>query len=437
MLAPEEVTSTQSRGSRGEGLECEREIPYAEPAPPPPVNCQHAGQISRRLYVTCGRGLYGGTPHAAICRSCPQRVPLAENAPSETYLKAPPRVTLHKREIGAALLRAEPTARADSHRPGVRTQRRLLLRSYLSPGDILMLTAAVRDLHRAYPNQFQTAVETSASDLWMHNPYVVPRGDKSSAWEHIDMHYPLIHWSNTRPVHFIEGYASFLAGKLGLNIPVTEFRADIHLTEQEKEAANQLQQMYGYAGRFWIVIAGGKYDFTTKWWPPDYYQKVIDHFEGRIQFVQCGQLGHWHPPLRGVINFVGKTSTRQFIRLMYHAEGVLCPITFAMHLAAAVPTKTRRLRPCVVVAGGREPPQWEAYPGHQFLHTIGNLSCCASGGCWKSRCQLIDDKNPHNIQNRCERPVKVAAELSIAKCMTMIRPADVIRAIERALIYSE
>ena len=34
-------------------------------------------------------------------------------------------------------------------------------------------------------------------------------------------------------------------------------------------------------------------------------------------------------------------------------------------------------RPCVVVAGGREPAHWEAYPDHQFIHNNGALRCCA------------------------------------------------------------
>ena len=47
--------------------------------------------------------------------------------------------------------------------------RRLILRSFQSPGDILMLTAAVRDLHAAAPGQFQTDVRTSAPALWENN----------------------------------------------------------------------------------------------------------------------------------------------------------------------------------------------------------------------------------------------------------------------------
>ncbi len=35
---------------------------------------------------------------------------------------------------------------------------RLILKCFLSPGDIVMLTAAVRDLHRAQPGKYQIDV---------------------------------------------------------------------------------------------------------------------------------------------------------------------------------------------------------------------------------------------------------------------------------------
>ena len=46
--------------------------------------------------------------------------------------------------------------------------RRLILRSLQSPGDVVMLTAAVRDLHAACPGQFETDVRSSAPALWEH-----------------------------------------------------------------------------------------------------------------------------------------------------------------------------------------------------------------------------------------------------------------------------
>lgn len=307
---------------------------------------------------------------------------------------------------------------------------RLILKCFLSPGDIVLLTATVRDLHRAYPGRFLTDVRTSAAQIWENNPFVARLNELEPGTRVIDMHYPLIHQSNQRPYHFIHGFAQHLEQQLGLPVPLTEFKGDLHLSPLEKSWISQVEET-GHKGDFWIVVAGGKYDYTAKWWDPENYQKVVDHFRGRILFVQCGEADHWHPRLDGVLDLVGKTDLRQLIRLVYHASGVLCPVTLAMHLAAAVETKPGkpRNRACVVVAGGREPPHWEAYPHHRFLSTNGALPCCDNGGCWKSRCQLVGDGDEKD-QSVCLHPVQVRPDLRIPKCMTMLRAQDVIRAIE-------
>ena len=308
---------------------------------------------------------------------------------------------------------------------------RLILRSFQSPGDIVMLTAAVRDLHLAHPGQYQTDVRTSAPDLWENNPRLSSLKDKDSGVRVLDMHYPLIHQSNHRPYHFIHGYPQYLEQQLGVNIPVTKFAGDVHLSAEEKSLPCPGVEQ-GVPERFWILMAGGKYDFTAKWWNPASFQAVVDHFQGRITFVQCGEARHWHPPLRGVVNLVGQTKLREFVRLMYHAEGVLCPVTLAMHLAAAVETKPGRPkhRACVVVAGGREPAQWEAYPHHQYLSNNGMFACCQEGGCWKSRCQPVGDGDAKDRQELCLQPVQITPDLRIAQCLEMITPEDVIRRIE-------
>lgn len=307
---------------------------------------------------------------------------------------------------------------------------RLILRSFQSPGDIVMLTAAVRDLHTAAPGQFQTDVRTSAPALWENNPHLTPLREGDAGVQMLDMHYPLIHQSNQRPYHFLHGYVQYLEQQLGLRIPVTRFHGDIYLTAEERQIP-----LPDLEDRFWIVIAGGKYDFTAKWWDPGRYQKVVDHYRDRLSFIQCGEAGHWHPRLQGVVDLVGRTSLRDFVRLMYHAAGVLCGVTFAMHLAAAVPVKPgrHRKRPCVVVAGGREPPHWEAYPHHQFLSTVGMLPCCGDGGCWKSRCQLVGDGDAKDRHNVCAYPVPLSNELRIPRCMHMITAEDAIRCIDHYL----
>ncbi|MCL6416637.1 hypothetical protein MIB92_13335 [Aestuariirhabdus sp. Z084] len=309
--------------------------------------------------------------------------------------------------------------------------RKLILRNFQSPGDQVMLTAAVRELHQQYPHQFETDVRSACPQLWQHNPFLTPLHEKAADTEIIDCHYPLIDHSNQRPHHFIQGFIDFLGEHLDLSLRPTRFQGDIHLSEQEKGWISQVQEITREAVPFWIIVAGGKYDFSIKWWDSARFQRVVDHFHGRLLFVQVGESGHYHPPLSQVIDLRGKTDLRQLIRLMYHADGVLCPVTLAMHLAAAVEVKPGKLshRACVVVAGGREPPHWEAYPHHQFLHSLGTLPCCDNGGCWRSRTQPLGDGDPK------DQPDQLCLDVigSLPHCMDMIHAADVIRSIERYL----
>jgi ADP-heptose:LPS heptosyltransferase len=238
----------------------------------------------------------------------------------------------------------------------------------------------------------------------------------------------LINHSDERPFHCLHGFISFLNDRLKLNILPTVFKGDIHISDQEKAWYSQVRELTCADIPFWVVSAGGKYDVTIKWWDSGRYQQVIDHFRGKIQFVQVGRRGHYHPALRGVIDLRGKTTLRELVRLVYHSQGVLSPVTALMHLAAAVPPRPEYgpCRACVVVAGGREPAHWEAYPGHQFIHTIGALPCCSSRGCWKDRAVPLRDGDPRDRrQRRCGTLVK-----RLPRCMDLITAAEVARRIE-------
>ena len=340
--------------------------------------------------------------------------------------------------------------------------RRLLLTNKQSPGDIVMLTAAVRDLHRAHPGAFETSVQTSAMPLWENNPHVrlgEPSGMQEGELKTIECAYPLVHQSNSGPWHFIHGFHQHLESTLGVNIPPTDFRGDIHLTQQEKGWMSQVQEITQVPVPFWIVVAGGKMDYTAKWWSQERFQEVVNHFAGRILFVQVGSKEHRHDDLKGVLDLRSKTNLRQLIRLVYHSQGVLCPVTFLMHLAAAVPVKQGQSgsRPCVVIAGGREPPHWEAYPTHQFIHTAGALPCCRQGGCWKSRVVPVGDgdskdqpvrmcvdvvhtrRRELSFQRKADAdlpahamPGAVGRQLTdyLPRCLDMIPAAEVIRRIQ-------
>lgn len=279
---------------------------------------------------------------------------------------------------------------------------KLILMNHLSPGDIAMLTACVRDLHLTYPGKYLTDVRTSCPDLWINNPYITKLDEKDMSVRKIQMHYPLIHRSNQVRKHFINGFREYLSQVLKINIKPGPFKPDIHLTEYEK--TNPIIK-----GDYWIIVSGGKNDFTAKWWDPLKWQKVVDLLKDKVKFVQVGAAQHYHPRLKNVIDMVGKTSIRDLLRLIYHSRGVCCIVTCLMHFAAAFD------KPCVVVAGGREPYWWEAYPGHKYLHTIGKLDCCKAWGCWKSK--VVG--NGHSV---CKRAKEVRPGVWQPECLTLITP---------------
>lgn len=282
---------------------------------------------------------------------------------------------------------------------------RLILQNRLSPGDCLMMTPAIRDLHRTYPGEYETDVRSPCGEIFQHNPYVTPVPDGQRL---IDMQYPLIHESGATGRHFSEGHREFLAEAIGRPIKNHGMKPEIYLSQDEINWPSPVTVEEGYAGPYWIINAGIKNDYPLKHYP--YYQEVVDALSPAITFVQVGHTAHNHPPLRNVIDMRGKTnSLRQLFRLSYHAQGAICPVTFQMVIMAAWQ------KPCVVINGGREGIRWQHYPNHRFLAVNGALRCCSWDGCWRS------------TKEQC---VDWLRKEDVAHCMQMIRPRDVARAVE-------
>lgn len=312
--------------------------------------------------------------------------------------------------------------------------RKYVLTHKRAPGDVLVMTAFVRDLLKAYPD-FKVDVSTPAMDVWKHNPYLKSLRLNRSTWQrdvnHLKLDYGRgIREQNYKTVHFIQYFHNDFEKKTGLKVPVTHPTPDLHLSDEEKNT-RLVEEPY------WLVISGGKSDFTAKVWHQHNFQAVVDGLKPHgVRFVQIGSAdsGHWHPPLKNVLNLVGKTNLRDLFQLIYHSEGVLCGVTMAMHAAAALN------RPCVVLAGGREAWWWEAYVNantgfgpqangkvpvpHRFLHTIGLLDCCKHHGCWRNKVvQMGKDKS------LCKRPVFPTQSQPVPECLDLITPEHVMEAI--------
>src|SRR5262245_14987819 len=226
--------------------------------------------------------------------------------------------------------------------------RKLILKTNFALGDIVLMTAAVRDLHRCYPGAFITDVRTPCGELWNYNPYLRHLSQDDPEVETISCDLSLIAWSNKVPYHALDSFIDNLNQQLGLHIRCTEFKGDLHLSKAEKHARSQVHRLADREIPYWLIFAGGRHEITIKWWDTDRYQQVVDHFKGRIQFVQAGNAIDHHPKLKGTTDLRGKTTVRQLLQLVYHSQGVLCGVSGPMHLAAAVETKrpAPRLRAC-------------------------------------------------------------------------------------------
>lgn len=312
----------------------------------------------------------------------------------------------------------------------------LQIHNYYAPGDDVVLTGVVKELKLNYPD-IKIQIKSRYPDLWQHNPYV-----ENNLYGKITKlkinHRSYLNREMISPtgMHYKDMLISYISRQLGLGIKYKDLNGDLHLTDNEKNNRYMVPDE-----PYWLIVNGGKSDFTVKWWNPDFAQEVVDAFPGKT-FIQVGKLGndgfdHVHFKLNGVIDLVNHTSLRDLMRLVYHCRGIICPVTMIMHMEAALPRKTGKKRDCIVLAGGREIPSYGKYPHHYFLDTIGELDCCKDNGCWKIRCQTVKDGlvdiHGDNWNNKaCVKPIQIRDDLRIPKCMQMLTPTRVIDIIRNA-----
>lgn len=316
--------------------------------------------------------------------------------------------------------------------------RDVVLRNFQGAGDQVLLTATVRDLAKAYPDRFRIGVECWGKELFHHNPYVTPREQLAPDAQVITVESMCA--GDDEP-HLCRHFCNMLSNALGLRVEARKIGGDVHLSVAER------MQPPPFDGEpYWLCWFGGHWGFTTKLWDPRHAAEVVRHFRGKLRFVQIGAKDHFHPRIDGCRDLVGCTSMRAMVMLMYHAQGGVGPISFGMHLAAAMPAKPGAplRKPYVVIAGGREAPSIFQYPNHTVLHRIGRYRCCLGGACWTNHC---DPQTGHHID--CQQPVAIDYQvtaksghgtrpLQLARCMTEGIPAAmVIEAIEGYLAAAE
>jgi hypothetical protein len=315
----------------------------------------------------------------------------------------------------------------------------IILRHSFGLGDTVLLTALARDIQLQYPGRFDILVDCNFRETFVNHPYARPmlRQPEGRVVD-VSIRYRdgIRAAGRGQKVHMMAWYHHDFTYKTG--IEVYPSRAKAHLSLSDEESAPILSGQ-----RYWVMMAGGKLDITNKWWWAGRWQEVVDKLSGQgITVVQAGanHREHRHPTLNGVVNMLGQQkSSREFFNLIQHADGVMGPVTAAMHIAAAYD------KPCVVLSGGREEPWWESYTNaygafgprcqpvtteHRFLHTLGTLKCCQSKGCWKHRTTKLDDGRRNYDSSLCKLPVFGGdGKTAVPRCMDLIQSDHVVEAV--------
>jgi len=283
------------------------------------------------------------------------------------------------------------------------------LKTELPPGDCLTLTAAIYSLHKQFPNLYKTSVETKHNEVFKNNPNI---SKKDETYVDIEANYPSVHRCNQVSSCFINGYTEDLATQLEIPLKLQTNRPHLYLTDEEK---NKYQDEKPY----WVIISGGKSDFTCKHLPQDYLQQVVNNQIHKTKFIQPIRSTDINYPLENVKRLLN-ISLRETFSCIYNCEGCIGPVTLWQHIAAAFE------KPYICVAGGREPATWIQYPNQHTLHTIGTMDCCKEA-CWKSRVMpLMNDKHDKSL---CENPIFYEQQW-VPKCLLKITPNQITNTME-------
>lgn len=295
-------------------------------------------------------------------------------------------------------------------------------------GDRLVFSAALRDFKTAFPHTQINLNSQGGKEMWLHNPYV----DLDLAEFDIVVSPDIqegINRSNSRDFHYIHIFREALEKLFGVQIPIGPIKPDVWLSEEEYRSEPLID------GPYWLITAGINPAWQYKTYPFERWQEVV-RIASDLRFVQIGlgkvqkykivkngetcELEYQSPILQGenVISMVGQTERENFrklFQLFLHCEGSIGLVSSQMHMAAAFE------KPCVVVAGAREPVWFTRYFGHQYINTEGCLPCSVNRACWK-------------CNEGCPYLVRLSDGTEIPKCIDMIHPRDIVEAIRRYYI---
>ena len=265
-------------------------------------------------------------------------------------------------------------------------------------GDRLLMTPLVRDLKATYPN-WRLVVDVENDIAWHNNPHleqIITPGKQVQG--KVDFQFkvgPLraTQGSRSNGLHITRAFARSFITMTGLPVTDGPFKCDLHLSEAERT-------WRPVTGDYWVINCDTA-NMGSKRWVAERWRQLVRSLP-ELTFVQVGLPGDTRIDLSdepNVIGLVGQTDPRQLMALVYHSVGCVSLVSSLMHIAAAFD------KPAVVLAGGREPRSFAAYPAQHHIDRIGMLQCCRDSACWKNSIEACKDKL--RDVPRCMRMIEV------------------------------
>ncbi|MHC4712983.1 MAG: glycosyltransferase family 9 protein [Planctomycetota bacterium] len=274
-------------------------------------------------------------------------------------------------------------------------------------GDRILMTPLVRDLAKTYP-RWRLVVDVEDDAIWRENPHVEQIVTPGQAVEgKVDFTFNVgpgkaTQGSRTNAIHVTRAFAHSWILQTGMPLQDGPFKPDLHLSEAEA-AWRPIE------GDYWVLNCDTANMGSKRWVAKRWRELVAGPLQG-IRFVQVGLAHDARIDLGdepNVISLLGKTSIRQLFSIVAGSIGCISLISSLQHIAAAFD------KPAVILAGGREPRSFCAYPAQAHIDRIGYLKCCETRACWKNSIEACVDKSD-----------------DVPRCMRMIVVREVADAVE-------
>ena len=143
---------------------------------------------------------------------------------------------------------------------------KVIFKQWQAPGDLLMLTVAIRDFYKMYPLLTEIDVLSCYPEVFFNNPYITNH-PKDGTVPIVDLDYGAAR-NKLAPLgyHFSDVFIYMINELYDLKVMKTSMRPDIYLTKDEK--SDTILERLGIKKPYWLINSGVKNDIPIKGYPP-------------------------------------------------------------------------------------------------------------------------------------------------------------------------